>query len=121
MPVIQEFAEVPQLSPHQLNFNVQDGTVTVKNTNKPVLIVAYANYCGYCHRFGPLFKSLAQAIKGPVQVMAFHGPDEPLLKAMLDIQGYPTVMMIDRKGQVHTFENERSMHYLLAFVRAHMA
>lgn len=121
MATIQEFQDVPQLTLDQLNLDIEKGTVSVKSASlRPVLIVAYANYCGYCHRFGPMFKRLSQAVSGPVHVMAFHGPDESLLKAVLGVKAYPTIMMIDRQGQIHVFENEREMTQLLSFVRAHM-
>lgn len=118
---MSSFANTPHLTLSELDINLANGTLALKAnpSSLPVLIVAYANYCGYCHRFAPLFQQIERVVQGAVLTRVFHGPDEPLLKSLLNVQGYPTVLMLDRRGAIHVFENERTFETLLSFIKSH--
>lgn len=69
------------------------------NSDKPSLVLIYTDWCTYCVRFMPKFKSLYNAYKNDynfVLVNADYPQYESFLKE-LGLTGFPTVYIIDPK------------------------
>ena len=75
------------------------------NGDKPVLAVFYVDWCGYCLKFMPKFKTLESAYKSKfnfLMIDAENPASEDLIKDVR-LSGYPTVYIFDPKydNRVH--------------------
>ena len=74
---------------------------TALQSDKPMVALFYADWCGYCMKFMPKFKALSFAYKNKynfVMLNAEAPANIPLVKDVA-LTGYPTVYIIDPKYQ----------------------
>ena len=68
-------------------------------SEKPMLALFYVDWCGYCMKFMPRFKSLSGMYKNKYNFVMINVEDEKN-KALVDdvgISGFPTVYVLDPK------------------------
>ncbi len=68
-------------------------------SNKPALVLFYADWCGYCIRFMPVYEQLSKTYKKEMNFTKVNVED-PKYKALVNeigITGFPTVFIIDPK------------------------
>ena len=68
-------------------------------SKKPVLALFYADWCGYCIRFMPVYQELSEKYKKDMN-FAKVNVEDPKYKSVVDevgITGFPTVFIIDPK------------------------
>ena len=70
-------------------------------TGKPTVVLFYADWCGYCKRFAPVFNEIIKTrkFKSKLAVAFVNGTDEQNKKYMQEyqIEGFPTVYMVNFK------------------------
>jgi len=66
---------------------------------KPVLALFYADWCGYCVRFMPIFQALSEKYKDDVEFAKVNVEDPNYEKVVkeIGITGFPTVFILDPK------------------------
>lgn len=85
-------------------------------TSQSVLVLAYANYCGHCRDFKPLWDQVCHSVSPTVKCVAFHGPDDKLLSAFFDVQSFPSIYIL-KNGKIQKFEGQRTYGNLLQFIK----
>ena len=72
---------------------------TAMNGDKPVVALFYVDWCGYCLRFMPRFKTLESLYKNKYNFLMINVEDPSKAELVNDvaITGYPTVYVIDPK------------------------
>jgi len=68
-------------------------------SKKPALVLFYADWCGYCIRFMPIYEQLSKKYKDDLN-LAKVNVEDPKYKTVVDeigITGFPTVFIIDPK------------------------
>ena len=67
--------------------------------NKPVLALFYADWCGYCVRFMPIFKAVSEKYKDDMVFTKVNVEDKNYEKVVneIGITGFPTVYILDPK------------------------
>lgn len=67
--------------------------------DKPVVALFYVDWCGYCLRFMPRFKTLESLYKNKYNFLMINVEDTSKAELVKDvaITGYPTVYVIDPK------------------------
>ncbi len=102
-------------------------TFTKENFNKevaesdvPVLIDFYADWCGPCKRMGPWVEKLADKYDGKAKVGKVNVDEQQELASYFDVQSIPTFLFVkdgkilDRKlGAIPPRELEESLNALL--------
>ena len=90
--------------------------------NKPILVFFYANWCGYCQRFAPIYDKLSKdkEIKDALAVAYVNCEDEENadLVQEYEIEGFPTVYVVkgDKKEQIPNnvlYDDEAGLKKLL--------
>jgi thioredoxin 1 len=70
----------------------------VINSNKPVLVDFWAEWCGPCRVLGPILDEVAQEVGEKAQVLKVNVDDNPELAQRYGIRGIPT-MIFFKNGQ----------------------
>ncbi len=68
-------------------------------SKKPVLVLFYADWCGYCVRFMPIYQAVAEKYKDTLDFSKVNVEDKKYEKLVkkIGITGFPTVFIIDPK------------------------
>jgi thioredoxin 1 len=72
---------------------------TVINSSKPVVIDVYADWCGPCKLFAPIFKELNSEYGNLYQFAKLNGDDEDSIREELQVTAFPTILFI-KNGKV---------------------
>mmetsp|Transcript_15899 Transcript_15899/g.28905 ORF Transcript_15899/g.28905 Transcript_15899/m.28905 type:complete len:180 (-) Transcript_15899:111-650(-) len=81
--------------------------------DEPLVVDAYATWCGPCLLMAPEFEAAAQELKGRVRFCKLDTDLEPDMAGRLNIMGLPTVLFLDKfepkEGQEGGGEQARAM------------
>jgi thioredoxin len=72
---------------------------TVRETQVPVLVDVYADWCGPCKMMAPHVDSLAAKLQGKALVAKLNSDFSPRTAEQFDVRGIPTVLVF-RNGAV---------------------
>ncbi len=74
---------------------------------KPVITLFYVDWCGYCMRFMPKFKTIESIYKKDFNIMMLNAEDPVNARLVGDVKltGYPTVYIIDPKYNNRVYIN----------------
>lgn len=69
------------------------------NSEKPVLIDFYADWCGPCVAFAPVLREIKKEVGDKVKIIKINVDNNPAISQQLEIRSIPT-LMIFKKGEV---------------------
>jgi len=75
----------------------------VINSETPVLVDFWAEWCGPCRALGPIIESLAEEFAGQVKIAKVDVDSNPQISMQFGIRSIPTVMLFDKGQIVDTF------------------
>lgn len=91
----------------------------VINSDKPVLVDFYADWCGPCKMLAPVLKDLKSELGDRATIIKIDVDKNPQLAAQLGIRGVPT-LMVYKKGEVKWRQSGvLPMHELKKVIEAH--
>lgn len=73
----------------------------LKHFHKQSIILFYADWCGHCHTFMPIYKKLANNIGNSFPVLAIEHKEIEKVKG-LNVTGFPTIRFVDNKGAIYS-------------------
>jgi len=71
----------------------------VEGAALPVLVDAWAPWCGPCRMIAPVIEQLASEMAGRVRVTKLNVDENPLIASRFDLRSIPTLLLI-KDGQV---------------------
>ena len=80
-------------------FNTGNFNVEVLQSEEPVLVDFYADWCGPCRMMGPLVEQLAETYNGRVKVGKVNVDEDGALAGNYGIQSIPSFLLF-KNGQV---------------------
>ena len=81
--------------------NVTDDTfeAEVKNSDIPVVVDFWAEWCGPCKQIGPALEELSAEYEGKVKIAKINVDENPNSPAQLGVRGIPALFLF-KDGQV---------------------
>ena len=82
-----------------------------KKKKKKTIYYFYADYCGYCKRFNPLFNKLKRKYKDKIQLKKIDGkkPENQKLITDYGIKLFPTLVVKETKKPYIGDRNEKDL------------
>ncbi len=73
----------------------------VKNSDIPVLVDFWAEWCGPCKMIGPSLEELSEEYAGKIKIAKVNVDENPNMPGQLGVRGIPAMFMF-KDGQVHS-------------------
>lgn len=93
--------------PNVMHFNDDNFEEEVLNSDTPVLVDFWAEWCGPCQMLGPVIDELAKEYAGKVKVGKVDVDQARNTAAKFGIQNIPTVILMNGGKQVQNFVGVR--------------
>jgi len=77
----------------------QDFEKSVLNSDEPVIVDFWAEWCGPCKALGPLVDELANEMQGKAKIVKMNIDENPNIPTKYGIRGIPTLMVF-KGGEV---------------------
>ncbi len=71
----------------------------VRNSDVPVVVDFWAEWCGPCRQIGPALEELATELKGKVKIVKVNVDENPESPAELGVRGIPALFLF-KDGEV---------------------
>ena len=91
---------------------------TLIDSEAPVLIDFYAEWCGPCKSLSPILKEVKSALKDGIKIVKIDVDKNPLLAANYKIKGVPTMMLFKNGTQVWRQSGVVQMNDLIAIINS---
>ena len=73
--------------------------IDVLNSEKPVLVDFWAEWCGPCKTIGPALEEISEEMKDKIKVVKINIDDNPTTPQNFNVRGIPTLLIFN-KGKV---------------------
>ncbi|MBU2648586.1 thioredoxin [bacterium] len=71
----------------------------VINSDKPVLVDFYADWCGPCKMIGPILEDLADEFVGKVTIAKLNVDQNSITPSQFGVRGIPTMILFENGKQ----------------------
>ena len=84
--------------------------------NPRELVYFHMNGCGHCKRFTPIWDEFAGKYNGEIKLKKLERNEAGDMLDKYEIQGFPTVLLLDVQGNKKEFQGDRSVQGLESFI-----
>ena len=81
------------------------------------LVYFYMDGCGHCKKFSPVWDQFASSYNGNLNIRKVERNNAGDELNQYQIQGFPTVLLLDGNGGKKEFQGERTIQGLEAFIQ----
>lgn len=92
----------------------------VLQSDKPVLVDFWAEWCGPCRMLAPTLDEVAQALDGKALIVKVNVDENGELAAQFGIRSIPNLLLFKNGKVVDTMVGVQSKSALVAFISAHL-
>ena len=69
--------------------------IDVLNSEKPVLVDFWAEWCGPCKTIGPALEEISEEMKDKIKVVKINIDDNPTTPQNFNVRGIPTLLIFN--------------------------
>jgi len=84
--------------------------------NPKELVYFHMNGCGHCKRFTPIWDEFSGKYNGEIKLKKLERNEAGDMLDKYEIQGFPTILLLDEQGNKKVFEGDRSVSGLESFI-----
>ena len=84
--------------------------------NPKELVYFHMNGCGHCKRFTPIWDEFSGKYNGEIKLKKLERNEAGDMLNKYEIQGFPTILLLDEQGNKKVFEGDRSISGLESFI-----
>jgi thioredoxin 1 len=92
----------------------------VLNSEVPVLVDFWAEWCGPCKMIAPILEDVARSQQGKIRVAKLNVDDNSATAAKFNIRSIPTLLLFKRGTLIAQKVGAVSQSHLLAFLEGHL-
>ncbi|WP_026196400.1 thioredoxin [Corynebacterium lubricantis] len=93
---------------------------TVVDSDKPVVVDFWAEWCGPCKKLSPLLDEIASDMGEKITVAKVDVDSERTLGAMFQVMSIPTVLIFKNGEKVDEFVGLRPKHEIVEKIESHL-
>jgi thioredoxin 1 len=67
----------------------------VINSKLPVIVDMYADWCGPCRYFGPIFEKVSEEYEGKIKFVKLNVDESPDIADKYDVRAIPTILLFE--------------------------
>ncbi len=87
----------------EYKFTTENFQAEVLESDIPVLVDFYADWCGPCKMMGPIVKALAEKYEGRIKVGKINVDDNPAIAQKYRVMSIPTFIVLKDGQEAGTF------------------
>ncbi|CAH0559634.1 unnamed protein product [Brassicogethes aeneus] len=91
----------------------------IRKESRPLMIMFYAPWCGYCKTLKPEYSQAADDLKDSAVLAAIdvNRPENSAVRIQYNITGFPTILYYENGAQKFVYEGENKRTALVDFMR----
>ena len=94
--------------------------LNIINSEKPVLVDFYADWCAPCKQMPPILKDIKSELKDNVRIIKVDVDKNPVIASKYQIRSIPTVIIFKNGQPLWTGVGLRPAHELKSILRQHI-
>jgi len=95
-------------------------SIDVLESDKPVLVDYWAEWCGPCKQIAPMLDELSKAYEGRLKIVKMNVDENSAIPAKFGIRGIPTLMLFKGGELAATKVGALPKAQLTAFIDGHL-
>uniref|UniRef100_A0A6C0JC08 Thioredoxin domain-containing protein n=1 Tax=viral metagenome TaxID=1070528 RepID=A0A6C0JC08_9ZZZZ len=84
--------------------------------NPKELVYFHMNGCGHCKTFTPIWDDFAGKYNGDIKLKKLERNEAGDMLDKYQVQGFPTILLLDEQGNKKVFEGDRTVSGLESFI-----
>lgn len=101
----------------ELDLNSKNFENEVLNSERPVLVDFYADWCGPCKMMGPVVEELAEELKDIAKVGKINVDENQDLAMKYNVMSIPTLIIFKEGKETHRLVGVRDKSELLSYFK----
>ncbi|MCB0408116.1 MAG: thioredoxin [Bdellovibrionales bacterium] len=92
----------------------------VLNSNTPVLVDFWAEWCGPCKALGPKLEEISNELNGKLKVLKLNIDENPEAPSRYGVRGIPTMILFKSGKEVDSIVGNHSKENIVAMINKHL-